>query len=65
MARESDQNASYSIEVAWVMYDDTIVVLYQKPGLDGDASYTCKANYGLNAQVSTLLNIFLLRVLKW
>ena len=38
----------------WLMYDGTIVVLYQKPGLNGDAYYTHKANYGLNAQVSTL-----------
>ena len=37
----------------WVMYDGTIVVLYAKPGLHGDAYYTCKANYGLNVQVST------------
>lgn len=34
----------------WVMYDRTIVVLYKKPGLDGDAYYTRKGNYGLNAQ---------------
>ena len=37
----------------WLMYDGTIVVLYQKPGLNGGAYYTHKANYGLNAQVST------------
>ncbi|KIM59852.1 hypothetical protein SCLCIDRAFT_68865, partial [Scleroderma citrinum Foug A] len=35
----------------WVMYDGTIVVLYAKPGLNGDAYYTRKANYGLNLQV--------------
>ena len=35
----------------WVMYDGTIVVLYKKPGLNGDAYYTRKGNYGLNAQV--------------
>jgi hypothetical protein len=35
----------------WLMYDGTIVVLYAKPGLNGDAYYTRKANYGLNAQV--------------
>lgn len=35
----------------WIMYDGTIVVLYHKPGLNGDAYYTRKANYGLNAQV--------------
>ena len=38
----------------WVMYDGTIVVLYSKPGLHGDAYYTRKANYGLNVQVSTV-----------
>lgn len=35
----------------WVMYDGTIVVLYAKPGLNGDAYYTRKGNYGLNVQV--------------
>ena len=35
----------------WIMYDGTIVVLYKRPGLDGDAYYTRKSNYGLNAQV--------------
>ena len=35
----------------WVMYDGTIVVLYRKPGQNGDAYYTRKANYGLNVQV--------------
>jgi hypothetical protein len=47
----------------WVMYDGTIVVLYAKPGLNGDAYYTRKANYGLNAQVlyfNILKNVFLL-----
>ena len=39
----------------WVMYDGTIVVLYARPGLDGDAYYTRKCNYGLNLQVSVLL----------
>ena len=34
----------------WVMYDGTIVVLYARPGLDGDAYYTWKSNYGLNLQ---------------
>jgi hypothetical protein len=34
------------------MYDGTIVVLYAKPGLNGDAYYTRKENYGLNVQVS-------------
>jgi hypothetical protein len=36
----------------WLMYDGTIVVLFQKPGLNGDAYYTQKGNYGLNVQVS-------------
>ncbi|KAG2746064.1 hypothetical protein P692DRAFT_201841041 [Suillus brevipes Sb2] len=36
----------------WVMYDGTIVVLYTKPGLNGDAYFTRKSNYGLNLQVS-------------
>ena len=35
----------------WLMYDETIVVLFQKPGLNGDAYYTWKGNYGLNVQV--------------
>ena len=39
----------------WVMYDGTIVVLQKKPGLNGDAYYTRKGNYGLNAQVSIFL----------
>ena len=39
----------------WVMYDGTIVVLYARPGLDGDAYYTRKSNYGLNLQVSLSL----------
>lgn len=39
----------------WIMYDGTIIVLFQKPGLNGDAYYTRKCNYGLNAQVSHCL----------
>jgi len=39
----------------WVMYDGTIVVLYAKPSLNGDAYYTRKGNYGLNAQVCFVL----------
>ncbi|KAI0075045.1 hypothetical protein K474DRAFT_1600545, partial [Panus rudis PR-1116 ss-1] len=36
----------------WVlMYDGTIVVLYQRPGLNGESYYTRKSNYGLNCQV--------------
>jgi hypothetical protein len=35
----------------WLMYDGTIVVLFRKPGLNGDAYYTRKGNYGLNVQV--------------
>ncbi|SRR6266545_6315667 len=37
------------------MYDGTIVVLYARPGLDGNAYYTQKSNYGLNLQVSPIL----------
>ncbi len=36
----------------WIMYDGTIVVLYARPGMEGDAYYTWKCNYGLNLQVS-------------
>jgi hypothetical protein len=36
----------------WIMYDGTIGVLFAKPGLNRDAYYTRKANYGLNVQVS-------------
>ncbi|KAK0460317.1 hypothetical protein IW261DRAFT_1429065 [Armillaria novae-zelandiae] len=39
----------------WIMYDGTIIVLYKKPGLNGDAYYTRKSNYGLNAQVQLYL----------
>ncbi|KDR82166.1 hypothetical protein GALMADRAFT_60335 [Galerina marginata CBS 339.88] len=42
----------------WLMYDGTIVVLYKKPGLNGDAYYTRKGNYGLNAQVRIHLSCF-------
>jgi hypothetical protein len=35
----------------WVMYDGTIVPLYAKPALNGDAYFTRKSNYGLNVQV--------------
>ncbi|KIM51802.1 hypothetical protein SCLCIDRAFT_142521, partial [Scleroderma citrinum Foug A] len=35
----------------WVMYDGTIVVLCGKPGLNGEAYFTRKSNYGLNLQV--------------
>ncbi|KIL55662.1 hypothetical protein M378DRAFT_62003, partial [Amanita muscaria Koide BX008] len=31
----------------WIMYDGTIVVLYARPAMDGDAYYTRKCNYGL------------------
>jgi hypothetical protein len=43
----------------WVMYDGTIVVLYAHPGMDGDAYYTHKSNYGLNLQVCESLAEFL------
>ena len=51
----------------WVMYDGTIVVLYKRPGLNGDAYYTRKGNYGLNAQVGLFSLIFwqLLKDLDW
>ena len=43
------------------MYDGTIVVIYQRLGMDENAYYTRKGNYGLNAQVnSPLLSEFLL-----
>ena len=35
----------------WVMYDGTIVPLYAKPAVNGEAYFTHKSNYGLNAQV--------------
>ncbi|KIK75966.1 hypothetical protein PAXRUDRAFT_171187 [Paxillus rubicundulus Ve08.2h10] len=35
----------------WVMYDGTIIPLYAKPAVNGEAYFTCKSNYGLNAQV--------------
>ncbi|KAL0960776.1 hypothetical protein HGRIS_005797 [Hohenbuehelia grisea] len=35
----------------WLMYDGTIVVLYKRPDMDGDAYYTRKGNYGLNVQI--------------
>jgi hypothetical protein len=37
----------------WLMYDGTIVVLFARPGMEGDAYYTRKCNYGLNLQVWT------------
>jgi hypothetical protein len=36
----------------WIMYDGAIVALHQWPGLNGNAYYTRKLNYGLNIQVS-------------
>jgi hypothetical protein len=38
----------------WIMYDGTIIVLYARPGMDGDAYYTRKCNYGLNLQVRSI-----------
>ena len=35
----------------WVMYDGTIVPLYAKPAVNGEAYFTRKSNYGLNLQV--------------
>ena len=43
----------------WLMYDGTIVVLYSRPGMEGDTYYTRKANYGLNVQARHILNHFL------
>jgi hypothetical protein len=43
----------------WLMYDGTIVVLDKRPGLNGDAYYTRKANYGLNLQVSNMFVLIL------
>lgn len=37
----------------WVMYDGTIAVLYAKPGMNGEAYYTRKGNFGLNVQVAS------------
>lgn len=37
----------------YLMYNGTIVVLFQKPGLNGDAYHMQKGNYGLNVQVKT------------
>ena len=41
----------------WVMFDGTIVVLYARPGFDGDAYYTRKCNYGLNLQVRNISSL--------
>ena len=35
----------------YLMYNGTIVILFRKLGLNGDAYYTWKGNYGLNVQV--------------
>jgi len=35
----------------YLMYDGTIVVIFQKPGKDGDTYFTRKSNYGFNLQV--------------
>jgi len=47
----------------WLMYDGTIVVLYEKPGMHGDAYYTRKANYGLNVQVCTTITFSIINSL--
>ena len=39
------------------MYDGTIVVLAERPGLHGDAYYIRKSNYGLNVQVNFDQNV--------
>jgi hypothetical protein len=38
----------------WLIYDGTIVNLFCKPGLHGDAYFTRKMNYGLNVQIGNL-----------
>lgn len=52
-----DQNMGFKglWREGWLMYDGTIVVLYARPGMEGDAYYTRKCNYGLNLQVNLLL----------
>lgn len=50
------------------MYDGTIVILYAKPGLNGDAYFTRKSNYGLNLQVVIIITInkhILIELLDW
>jgi hypothetical protein len=37
-----------------LMYDGSIIVLYAKPGMNGQGYYTRKANYGLNVQVRAM-----------
>lgn len=39
----------------FVMYDGTIVPLFEKPTMYGDAYFSRKSNYGLNVQVILLL----------
>ncbi|KIJ11054.1 hypothetical protein PAXINDRAFT_85076 [Paxillus involutus ATCC 200175] len=41
----------------WVMYDATIVVLHAKSGMNGDAYFTHKSNYGLNVQTCGIGNL--------
>lgn len=36
----------------YLMYDGTIVVIFARPGKDGDTYYTRKSTYGFNLQVS-------------
>lgn len=35
----------------WLMYDGTPIDLFQRPGLNGDAYWNRKCNYGINTQV--------------
>ncbi|KAF8839689.1 hypothetical protein BDN67DRAFT_990751 [Paxillus ammoniavirescens] len=54
MAEEKEFEKVWMDNRGWVMYDGTIVVLYTKPGLNGDAYFTQKFNYGLNLQIGNL-----------
>ncbi|KDQ17750.1 hypothetical protein BOTBODRAFT_29902 [Botryobasidium botryosum FD-172 SS1] len=38
----------------WLMHDGTIIPLFQKPTQNGDAYFTRKSNYGLNAQIGNV-----------
>ncbi|KZT32103.1 hypothetical protein SISSUDRAFT_994395 [Sistotremastrum suecicum HHB10207 ss-3] len=44
-----------SMRDGWLTGDGTLVVLYQKPGKDGEAYFSRKMNYALNVLVSFLL----------
>ena len=48
---EKEMGFSGLWQEGYLMYDGMIVIIYKKPGLDGDAYFTRKSTYGLNAQV--------------